>query len=220
MTGNGSKSHSNGRPRRKEVEIAERRRDVLETAERLFATYGFDGVSVNRIAEEVGLSVGSLYNLFPGKDELISAVILNAMDEKEDILNQILQDSSLPPVEALRRFLQAMIEAFRNHQLLFRMLLESMANPHAMRGEPARKVLKRREERLAGLARILRRGVEAGVFRGKVDPGRLAGALAGTMMGLLSYMLSSEGRVDPELSADLIMDFLLYGIGRRSTDED
>ena len=212
--------HAGRRIRRKDLELANRRRDVLETSERLFATYGFDGVSVNRIAEEVGLSVGSLYNLFPGKEDLLSAVIINAMDEKEEELDGVLKDDVLPPIEALRRFLQTMIETFRSHQLLFRMLVESMANPHAISGEGAKEMWRRRERRLACLAEILRRGVAAGEFRVQVDPGRFAGALAGTMMGLLSYMVASEGEIDAELSADLIIDFLLHGIGRRSTNED
>jgi AcrR family transcriptional regulator len=215
-----SNSSGNGRIRRKDLELAERRRDVLDTAEKLFAAHGFDGVSVNRIAEEVGLSVGSIYNLFPGKEELISSVLINAMDEREDELSHVLQDTSLPPIEALRRFLQAMIEAFRSHQLLFRMLVESMAAPHAITGEGMKRLMQRREKRLAGLAEILRRGVEAEEFRVEVDPGRFAGALAGTMMGLLSYMVAKEGEIDAELSADLIIGFLLHGIGRRSINED
>lgn len=208
------------RQRRKDIELEERRRDVLASAEALFAAHGYEGVSVNRIADEVGLSVGSLYNLFHGKEELFGAVFMNAVQEREEDFDQILHDESIPPLEALRRFLQAMIDTFRSHQLLFRMVVETMANPHMIAGEMSRQLMERRDKRLDALADIVRRGVETGDFRPGLDPGRIANALAGCMMGLFSYMVRTEGEIDTELSADLIVNFLLHGIGRRGPDED
>ena len=206
--------------RRKDIELEERRRDVLAAAEALFAAYGYEGVSVNRIAEEVGLSVGSLYNLFHGKEELFGAVFINAVQEREEEFDQILGNEEIPPLEALRHFLQTMIDTFRSHQLLFRMVVETMANPHMLGGETAKRLMVQRDKRLDALAGIIRRGIETGDFSPGLDPGRIANALAGSMMGLFSYMARTEGEIDPELSADLIVNFLLHGIGRRGPDED
>ncbi len=43
---------------------------VLEAAEEEFAKYGFADARVQRVADSVGLSVGTLYNLFESKDGL------------------------------------------------------------------------------------------------------------------------------------------------------
>ena len=50
--------------------------DLIEAAFKLFARQGFHGTSMRQIAEEAGLTVGSIYNHFPGKNDIFLAVIL------------------------------------------------------------------------------------------------------------------------------------------------
>jgi len=53
----------------------DKRRRVLESAKRSFATKGFAGTNVNLVAEAAGISVGSLYQYFRTKDDLFLALI-------------------------------------------------------------------------------------------------------------------------------------------------
>jgi AcrR family transcriptional regulator len=46
---------------------AERRRQILEGARRAFARHGYEGATVSRLEEEVGLSRGAIFNYFPDK---------------------------------------------------------------------------------------------------------------------------------------------------------
>ena len=48
---------------------------ILDTAERLFAAHGVDGVAVRDLAREMGITASSLYNHFPGKQALYKAVL-------------------------------------------------------------------------------------------------------------------------------------------------
>jgi AcrR family transcriptional regulator len=48
---------------------------ILDTAERLFAARGVDGVAVRALAREMGITASSLYNHFPGKQALYDAVV-------------------------------------------------------------------------------------------------------------------------------------------------
>ena len=49
--------------------------DFLATALDLFRTYGFEGVSVKRLADATGLEKASLYYRYPGgKDQIVMAV--------------------------------------------------------------------------------------------------------------------------------------------------
>ncbi len=60
---------------RKRQERGERRIvAIVSAAARLFAKYGFDGTSMNRIAQESGLSIGSLYQYFPDKNAIVDAI--------------------------------------------------------------------------------------------------------------------------------------------------
>lgn len=53
----------------------EKRARVLEAAKKAFASQGFAGANVNRIAEEAGISVGSMYKYFRTKEDLFLAII-------------------------------------------------------------------------------------------------------------------------------------------------
>ncbi len=48
---------------------------VLEAAARILERHGFEGYTTNAIAERAGVSIGSLYQYFPGKDAVTVALI-------------------------------------------------------------------------------------------------------------------------------------------------
>lgn len=48
---------------------------LLEAAARILESKGLDGLNTNKVAELAGVSVGSLYQYFPGKDALIVALL-------------------------------------------------------------------------------------------------------------------------------------------------
>ena len=48
---------------------------ILDTAERLFAAHGVDGVAVRDLAREMGITASSLYNHFQSKQSLYGAVL-------------------------------------------------------------------------------------------------------------------------------------------------
>jgi len=78
------KSTAVRRPNRREVAAAETRREILRTARRLFAEHGFGGTSVQRIAEEAGVAVQTIYASVGSKSALILALI-DLIDEEAGI---------------------------------------------------------------------------------------------------------------------------------------
>ena len=53
---------------------------ILESSARLFAHQGFEGTSINEIADEVSLSKATIYHYFPGKEDIYSEIILDTLD--------------------------------------------------------------------------------------------------------------------------------------------
>jgi AcrR family transcriptional regulator len=51
------------------------RAHVIEVATRLFTTHGYDGTSIAQVLAEAGVSRGSLYHHFDGKDALFMGVL-------------------------------------------------------------------------------------------------------------------------------------------------
>jgi AcrR family transcriptional regulator len=69
------------RPNRREVAAAETRREILRAARRLFAEHGFASTSVQRIAEEAGVAVQTIYSSVGSKSALVLA--LNDLIDEE-----------------------------------------------------------------------------------------------------------------------------------------
>lgn len=101
---------------------------ILEAAGRLLSSDGPLAVTTNRIAERAGVSIGSLYQYFPGKDAVLHALIekeftrfvdatiafIEALDPKEVTLEQ-----------AVTRLVDRIVEDHGRKSPLYRGLLMS-----------------------------------------------------------------------------------------------
>src|SRR5262244_4119896 len=54
---------------------------LIEATARLLVREGFDKASTNRIAQEAGVSIGSLYQYYPSKEALVAALLERHIDE-------------------------------------------------------------------------------------------------------------------------------------------
>lgn len=67
---------------------------IMDVAEDLFATQGYDGTSLRQIAEGAGIREPGLYNHFAGKQDLYEAVLHRALDPMVRVLDDHLQAAS------------------------------------------------------------------------------------------------------------------------------
>jgi len=65
---------------RRAREFANRHRLILDEAKRLFGRYGYEGVSMDQIAQAIEYSKGVLYKHFNSKDELYMALCADELD--------------------------------------------------------------------------------------------------------------------------------------------
>src|SRR6201990_3081852 len=56
-----------------------RRAEILEAAERIFVAEGYEGATIRKIADEVGVSSTALYMHFRDKDEILLEICSGAM---------------------------------------------------------------------------------------------------------------------------------------------
>ena len=96
---------------------------ILAATARVLVKEGFDRASTNRIAEEVGVSVGSLYQYFPGKEALLAALIERHIDEMTSMFaSAFVRFAELPLREATRAMVALHLRAHaidpRLHQVL------------------------------------------------------------------------------------------------------
>lgn len=86
----------------------ERRGEILAAATRIFNSDGYDGATIRRIADEVGLSSTALYMHFRDKDEILVEICQGAMEQLLTLGAQIaIQDK--PAIERARNMIEAYI---------------------------------------------------------------------------------------------------------------
>jgi AcrR family transcriptional regulator len=100
---------------------------LIEATARILVREGFDKASTNHIAEQAGVSVGSLYQYFPGKEALVVAVIERHNYEIMQIVRAALVEvASLPMEQAVRKLVETAIKAHQMDPKLHRVLAEQI----------------------------------------------------------------------------------------------
>ena len=82
-------------------EAEERKNEILDVAERLFGTKGFDGTSTSDILNEIGIARGTLYYHFKSKEEILDAMISRIMSRLIEKVEVIAVQKNIPVLERL-----------------------------------------------------------------------------------------------------------------------
>jgi len=148
------------------------RQHILEAAERVFAERGFEAAKVQEISQLAGLSMGTIYAIFPSKHDLHRA-ILEVRGQELLGLARAVAARRLPPREALRALIEVYVDYFVAHPAFLRMHLRS-GTSWAMSPSPGTDEQIEKWREIHELqAEVFRRGSAEGVFV-KEDPGYLA----------------------------------------------
>src|SRR5580704_12214332 len=152
-------------PRRRDEARALFRNAILDAAETVFAERGFHGARIQDIAERARIAVGTVYNHFDQKDDVLSALL----DERTEEMLEELQPSPGDPQRFAARLearIARMLAYVERHRAFF-----AIANEHGLFAGPVAPSARARTRRL--------RKVEAfhAVFRAFIDEGIASRAL-------------------------------------------
>ena len=178
---------------------------ILDIAERLAQTRGFNGFSYADIAEELAVTKASLHYHFPSKSELGRALIVRYQVVFGQALESIDTEAG-SAVQKLERYIALYDGVLREDRMC---LCGMFAAEYATLPEPMQDELRRffdANERW--LARVIEEGRHAGEFSLWASPGERArvflGALEGAMLVARSYRDGRRFRLAAEhLLADL-----------------
>ena len=137
----------------------ERKNEILDVAEELFSSYGFEETSTNDIIARIGIARGTLYHHFQSKEEILDAVIERLTTRIIAKAAVIIHDKRRPLVDRLVDGILALnVDSNLGHEV--------MAQVH----KPQNALLhqKMQEQLISGvvplLAELFEEGCEVGVF--------------------------------------------------------
>lgn len=111
---------------------ADTRNKILEIAENEFATQGYHGAHLQRIAEQVGVQKTALYYYFPSKAALYAAVLVRMLEAFDATIRESLERAvgHVERLESLLDALNSLLAERRNYAyILFRIFVDQKDMP-------------------------------------------------------------------------------------------
>ncbi len=107
---------------------------MVQACARILERRGYAGLSTNAIAEVAGVSIGSVYEYFPGKDAIVARLVQDMVAEARTMLEGrlALTDSRNDLSSAMRYFLGAIYRLMRKHRELLRVLVFQVPYLHQL----------------------------------------------------------------------------------------
>lgn len=170
---------------------------VFEAAERAFAEKGVEDTKMEEIAAEAGVALGTLYNVFSGKAQLVAAIHETRLREAVARADDLARRAG-DPVETLLDGVRGYVEFFAAHPDYLRMHLRQgyawgLGGRTGSTGVGAQAW---RESHAAQTA-VFERGIGQGVFYDD-DPQRMARMLVAMQQVMLAEWVEEEMQRDPE----------------------
>jgi AcrR family transcriptional regulator len=178
---------------------AQRNRDrLLEVAAHAFAAG--DDPTLEAIAREAGVGIGTLYRHFPTREALVEAAYRNELARLCDAAGDLLATST--PERALRAWMDRFVDyttTKRGMKDALRAVVASGGNPFAHS----------RDRMVEALDLLLRAGAQAGTLRPDADATDLLAGLSGVSL--------AAGEPAQRAQAGRLLDLLLDGLRHGTT---
>jgi len=180
-------------PTKRSTDFRER---IRNAAIRVFSRDGFHRARMAAIAEDAGVAVGTIYNYFKNKDDLLISVFEDGLLERMAFLEE-LGNTSLP----LRDQIQHLLESHFNQMKDRRELAELILYERFHRGSRLQeRILSLQRTIIGRIAEILEGGIEAGWLR-PCNPEIVAQALFDLVQTMTACWVFSSDSSDNALAA-------------------
>jgi AcrR family transcriptional regulator len=195
-----------GRPRDQALR-AQWREQILDAAGRIFAKRGFSKTDLEIVAQQIGVSKGTIYRYFRSKSALFLAAVDAGMQRLDALIDQSIASAD-DPLQGMQRAVRAYLEFFDANPYIVELFIQERAF-FRDRKKPTYFIYR---ERNHGKGHELARQLtERGRIR-NIPPQRLVTVLGELLYGAMftNYFAGREQSVDDQFRD--IMDIVLFGI--------
>ncbi|MBU0489400.1 MAG: TetR/AcrR family transcriptional regulator [Bacteroidetes bacterium] len=207
-----------GIPERKEREKEQRRNAIVDAAEKIFFTKGFQESTMDDIANEAELSKGTLYLYFKSKEDLLFAVLIRGTVILNEILERVI-DPDITGRDNLLIMADAFIKFSKEHNDHFNLFMRFQSKDLLALNINVDDVFAylRDQSPLTILGAVVMKGISDGSLRNDIAPELLAATLWSQMLGILMVAYNKKDvyaafGIDHEALAKVHLELVLNGI--------
>jgi AcrR family transcriptional regulator len=201
---------------RKEREKKQRRNDIIDAAERIFFTRGYENSTMDEVAQEAELSKGTLYLYFKSRDDLQFAIFMRGSDILMKMMKENLSEDTdgYNNLIALAGTFVRFSREYRDYFDLF-MHFESSRMNNLNIDQDQLQVYLKEQSPLALVAQQVMNGMEDGSLRKDLVPEVFSATLWSQMLGVLIVLNNKTGLYEIfDLKADEILQTHLELVSR------
>lgn len=204
---------SSRRTSRRERGIERTRRDILDAAARAFAKRGYQGTTMELVANEAGYSVGALYTYFKGKQELFQSLHAAVTDEIEAALSRATPAS----LSYRQRFELRLIRIFEvmeaKRELLVMYVAQRMSPDWDLGSDLGELHVDMHNKAIEQWAEFLQEGVALGEVRLQSHPQEVAPFILATVSASIVTWARTSATASLTEYASAVTAFIFDGIG-------
>lgn len=183
---------------------------ILAAAEHLFATQGFDGTSIQALADAAGVNRALIFYYFRSKEGLYRRLIEGACEEFAGRVAEALRDAATP-VERLVSWVRVTCEEMAARPDVLRLVLREIVGPTPS-SLPIRDYTADVE---APIRDIIEIGCREGIFRPEVDPAMTAISLFGILTAYFRRRFVTGEEFAAESVAEHVLSLVMDGLLQR-----
>jgi TetR/AcrR family transcriptional regulator, cholesterol catabolism regulator len=141
----------------------ENRERIIEGAAELFKIYGIKSVTMDSLANQLGISKRTIYELFADKDELLEGVLKSMADRQKDVVKRILEESE-NAIVAIFKMLEISRDHFQNMSPAFQADLKKYHHDVLMK-----KTDQCEMPDYSSYIQVIKRGISEKLFRKEIN---------------------------------------------------
>ena len=199
---------------RKEREKEQRRNEILNAAEKVFFSKGFNYATMDEVAEKAELSKGTLCLYFKNKEDLYFAIAQRSMT----ILRSLFQDAVKQHnkgIEKVRAIGRAYHKFSQDHKNYFNMMMHFAAVQDSLNLDTCvfEEMHMQGQSVLQVLVEAIQSGINDGTIRSNLDPLKTAFLLQGVSSGIIHLIARETNHIkklegfEPEELMETFFDF-------------
>jgi TetR/AcrR family fatty acid metabolism transcriptional regulator len=173
---------------------ADKRRQILDAAVRVFARRGFNGCRVSDIADEAGVAYGLVYHYFRSKDQVLDTLFLERWNVMLAVIRE-LDGEDMSPREKLSAITAFIVDSYRHDPDLMKVIIVEVTRAANSFGHTH--VDKIREAYVL-IAAIVQRAQEQGTFKDTITPRFAAMAFYGAIEQVLTGWIFEARAIEEE----------------------
>lgn len=187
---------------------------LLQAAERMIAEQRSADVTVDEIAEDAGVAVGSIYNHFGSKSGLFAAAIDRALGTDAEYMDRAYTPDR-SPLEQVIAAGEEYVRFYFDHPTFFRMLaFPPDPGQYAAGQEVAERMGQRVAEQNSRLTAAIQRAIDEGIVR-PMDAEKVTTMLWAALNGIMSlaWRPDSMRKTESELRELIATVYDIYALG-------